>query len=100
MLDSTTIRFSAKGFSPFTTPHQRWLATPTGLEPVASTVTGWRDTRLHQGAKIERKLRFANHRFFFATDKQWWPGWDSNPQNSDFESDTYANSITRPYPEA
>ena len=26
----------------------------------------------------------------------WWPGWDSNPQNSDFESDTYANSITRP----
>ena len=27
----------------------------------------------------------------------WWPGWDSNPQNSDFESDTYANSITRPY---
>ena len=26
------------------------LATPTGLEPVASTVTGWRDTLLHQGA--------------------------------------------------
>ena len=27
------------------------MATPTGLEPVASTVTGWRDTRHHQGAK-------------------------------------------------
>ena len=28
------------------------MATPTGLEPVASTVTGWRDTLLHQGAKL------------------------------------------------
>ena len=26
------------------------MATPTGLEPVASTVTGWRDNQLHQGA--------------------------------------------------
>ena len=26
------------------------VATPTGLEPVASSVTGWRDTLLHQGA--------------------------------------------------
>ena len=28
------------------------MATPTGLEPVASSVTGWRDTLLHQGAKF------------------------------------------------
>ena len=28
------------------------MATPTGLEPVASTVTGWRDNQLHQGAKF------------------------------------------------
>ena len=57
------------------------MATRRGLEPLAFAVTGRRDTLLHQRA-------ICNY---------WWPGWDSNPQNSDFESDTYANSITRPY---
>ena len=26
----------------------------------------------------------------------WWARWESNPQNFDFESNTYANSVTRP----
>ena len=57
------------------------MATRRGLEPLAFAVTGRRDTLLHQRA-------VCNY---------WWPGWDSNPQNLDFESSTYANSVTRPY---
>ena len=29
--------------------------------------------------------------------REWCPKWDLNPQNSGFESDTYANSVIRAY---
>ena len=47
------------------------MATPAGFEPAASAVTVPCDSQLHHGAIITDNLGIANHRFFFAADKQW-----------------------------
>ena len=36
-----------------------FFARSTGLEPVASTVTGWRDNQLHQDPKCIMKLQYS-----------------------------------------
>ena len=57
------------------------MATRTGLEPVASTVTGWRDTLLHQRA-------ICNY---------WCAKWDLNPHGCPavFETAASADSAIR-----
>lgn len=43
---------------------------------------------------IARYRAFVN---YFWKKSFWWRRWDLNPQNFDFESNTYANSVTPPW---
>ena len=64
------------------------VITPYGVPPV---VTHFSFVKLSVCCNHPKDLLYYKIRLLFI---KWCGRWDSNPQNSGFESDTYTNSIT------